>query len=1542
MKKENRKVRRFRWLLAMLGVFLALAAIVWFGVGGYVKSRIQDQLSDLELGDSVIRSVSISGGGVSATGIEFYRPGDKEPWLKLDELKIKHPISALISGASTFNEIELNSVQAIVDLPEIGDADMPLSFDLSELDLPAKKIDVNRANIVLRQPGRSDLIAGDVNLSITSETTDSQQVKISGNIGSLLGGQFAIKGSATPNKNSFTVKLASEKIKLENGRWQSLPYLPANLETLLEADGETSLELEINSSSEGAPQFAAAADIQKLALDFPALNFDLALSAGTANFRDNKITFSKVAGTTDGEDHFSLQGATSVASFPIATKFSGKYDDVAISSLRNLVPVIPEMLSGKNTGEFSGSVKFASDTRTTIDIATSAQGKRFKYGSIDADNLTAEVEIDDLIFDAKQKFESIGGFVKAAGCASRQDITNVFDTFQLQDLNRQLEITGNGQGTFELDLPLATADQLETWQLKIDAQMPVGTISQQQVANVKLDAAMIDAEIRFAAFEATPVFENGPATESDTEVDPQLKMQLVWPLLDEGNDTGTLTIEGLAVQPIWLSRFLERQLQLSMADQPATKADVGLPTGDMAGRVNFDVKIGIPAATPDDLSKWIVGGNLQDSVVAIGSQKLQELQGKFGLSAGNFSVSDLDGNFDSGGVVSGGGHLSLIEPNVFLLKLETTDSPASWLLGLANEFSTKFVAGNDFLPEKLRSIAGNVAISVELGSNNQTDLVETKIDGPNWFLKTQVASNEIALDGRSISALDVKAFASSSEIRIESFRGTLADDGSVSGSGNWQIETESGRGDLEWNRLPINWITAISGLSVGGIRGTTKGRIEFTSIQPLDPNGQSIPVEVQGTIGTRGFSVGSFRAKPFQFDIKTRTGLVQLENFRVDDILQAIAITGQASLTAPYKFQMSGDLGRSQLSRLFRRSSVVDREGRTTDVAGLLSGDFGVQGQLEDFNWRSSGDVQVDSATVNKTKLGDLDVQWNYPGNDGKTSKLKVDAFGGSIEMVELTSQPERVRVEIKDIDAFLLNSLVDLPIEFSGKVSGDASLHDWSVTETKWADLKLQGSSILLGETEFGDFTANVEYRKQELSYEVNGTLLGGKLVGKGQTQVNEANSEKTTFPFDVVISNAALRRLNAQSNYFRSIREIDGNLSAQISLELGAGQPLAASGRVGVRDLKWQNELLTRDVSIRFALDDNGSIVFDDVRADLNRGSISARAIVPFFSSVAGSYQVDVRQMDLARIMEIVAGDADGTQGLFNARLSGQIGRQAISGSGFVGVDQVKLHGVTGQSMKIPIQYTFRPLSQSGRIDLRQASFRLFDGNVSGKGEIEFGRRLGLDMDFKLVNVDAGKMLTAVADMDGANQGTLSGRLTLKGRSIRSPRDLKGSFVGKLESAAAFELPVLNGLSRFIASGNVSGRDFDSDVIDLRLSKGRIEVKSLSFQNSLAKIAITGDAFLDGRLGLSVAARVESVNQPTLIDEIAGSPLAQLTGSPVSFFAQAADFVSDRVVFLKVGGTFSRPQVKIETGQQLREETVRYFLRGSQILPYQPTGNN
>ena len=1530
-----------RWVtwVSILVILLFIAAIVaWLFVKSFVADKIQTQLADLNLGETKIGSISVGTGGVAAHDIEFkLDPQDDAPWLKVGALNINHPISELASGATEYNEIELKDAEGTLTVDQImklasTEDSSTTEFDLSQLKLPAKKISVTNSNFEIKSdatPNAKSLNVVGANLEIKTE--NDKQI-ISGQIDELLGGQWKIEGNIDPAANTYVANVSTDNLQLANEQWQSLPYVPENLSNYLTAAGTLDISADITGNAENPLALDGKAKVKSLDLNLPTFNLPIKVSDADVAFDLERITATNLRATIDGQDQLTGTATANISSLPLMADFDTQFEKMSIETLRRIVPAIPEILVARANGNAKGSVLIEDSLRTTIKINADAITESAKYGDLQAALSDTDVVIESLIFNENQAYESIAGTVSVDADAAKQPLRNIFSTFEIEDLYKQLDLDGDITGQAQLTLPLATIGDLKTWGLSVNGKLPEGQIAGQKIRGGDVVGGFERGVLVLSPLTATAVNSN-----DESESPNQLQADLAWPIVaGEANGIGTVTLAGNKLPAHWTVGLLQNQIFNATGEHLVDESSkLAKRISELDGEVNFNATLKIPADKPDEITQWVVDGNIRDSRLIVQQQSLNKLSTNIGMSGGKLTLADLAGQFPQGGFLAGDVTIDLNETAEHDVKVEAQKVPLLWLVTVAKnaspEFATQFnqVAG---ITADQKIDAETVAGKLDI----KADFSTSPLGSPTpWTASLNVQSEKFRLLGESFSKLNIDANSDSKKLIVQQLKTNFGERGRINGVVNWDLEQNSGDGNLDWKSLSMKTIAQAAKLEAMPVTGVTDGKLVLTSIKPDDPDfdANALPINVAGEIAAVDLTAAKVRVKPFKIDIATRSGVLHIENFRTDNKSIDIKLTAQVDLKEPYAFKANGGLSRLQLSQLLKQSSVTQKEGEVADVSGIMSGKFQLAGQATPLDIRTNGNLKISRPFYNNKPYRDILLDWDHVGNDFKNSKLSLKAFGGEVKMVELTQKPQRVRLNIDNIDAVELTSLFDLPIELTGKLEGDASLNDWDFTETRSAELKLKGSSLLVSDIKIGDFTANADYRKDKLTYGVDGALLGGKFEGKGETETADKPLEKIEFPITFTLNNALLENLNRKSPIFRSLRDLDGKVSATAKFIVGLDRPFEGDGRIGIGDAKWSNELITRSASIHFNLAE-GRVILNDVKADLKRGTINANAMIPYGSNLAGTYECDIRQMDIGRIAAIASDEPLEVAGTFDARINGQIGRM-ITGQGYVGVDQASLQGVNGQSVRLPIEFTVSPTSGSGRLELRRSTFRVFDGTASGVAKITFGSRLAIDTDLKLTRINTGKMIRSLADFDQGDQGELNGRLKLKGSGIRSARDLKGTFEGQLSRTSAFQLPVLSDLGRAISGNSLQRDDFSSEDILLQLDNGRVEVKNLNFSSSLANVAITGFVFVDGRLDLGVAARVERFNQPTLLEELAGSPLAAIRGTPTSFFLQAADFLSDRVVFLKVGGTVSRPNVRVDTRQQLREETIRYFLRGSQVLP-------
>ena len=1542
------KPRRWvTWLSIVLIVLFIAAIVAWMFVKSFVADTIQTQLADLNLGETTIGGISVGTGGVAAHDIEFkLQPEDEAPWLTVGTLNINHPITELAAGATEFNEIELSDAQGTLTVDQLmklaSSGDPNADFDLSELKLPAKKISVTNSNFLIKSdatPNAKSLNVVGANLQIQQE--NDKQI-ISGEIEELLGGRWKIEGNIDPAANTYAANVSTTDLKLVNEQWQSLPYVPENLRETITASGTFDISTDITGNAENPLAVDGKAKVKSLDLNLPSFNLPITVSNADLAFDLDQVTASNLSATVDGQDQLSGTATAKISSFPLTVDFDTQFKQMSIETLRLIVPDIPEILVARANGNAKGNLNVAEDLRMTIGINADAVTETASYGDLQAASSNTTVVIESLVFDKNQAYESITGTVGVDAEAAKQPLNNVFSTFELEDLSKQLDLEGDITGQARIDLPLATIEDLKTWGLSINGKLPEGKLAGQTIRNGDVVGGFDKGVLVISPLTATAVTsddQSQPLNQPLNQPPNQLRASLAWPLVaGEADNTATVKLSADKLPAPWAVGLAQNQIQKATGEPLADpSSELSQRLDELEGEVNFDVTLKIPVEQPDDILKLTADGNVRDSRLVVEQQSLSNLSTNIQLAGGKLTLSDLGGQFPQGGFLAGDVTVDLSEAAQHNAKVEAKKVPLLWLITVAKSASADFAT-------QFNQAAG-LAAGEKVNAETVAGELDLKVDfstlPPNsptpWTAELNVESEELRLLGESLRKLNVEANSDSKKLIVKQLKTNIGDRGFIEGNFDWDLQKSSGDGNLDWESLSIETIARLANTEGLPITGLTNGKLALTSVnadgQNPAPEPNALPINIKGEIAAVDLTAAAVRVKPFKVDIATRSGKLFIENFQTENEAIDVDLKVQADLKAPYKFQANGSLSRLQLSRLLKQSSVTQKEGEVADVSGIMSGKFNLSGQAAPFDIRTNGKVKITRPFYNNKPYRDILLDWDHVGNDFKKSKLSLKAFGGEVKLVELTQQPQRVRLNLENIDAVELTSLFDLPVELTGTLEGSASLNDWDITETRNAEVELKGSSLLVSEIKIGDFTANANYREEKLTYGVNGALLGGKFEGKGDTEVGGKRLEEIEFPITFTLSNALLANLNRKSPMFRSLRPLDGNVSATAEFLLGLDRPFEGDGRIAISDAKWSNELLTRSASIHFNLAE-GRLLLNDVRAGLKQGQINASATIPFNSNVNGRYEVEIRQMDIARIAAVASDEPLNVEGLFDARLNGQIGRR-ITGQGFVGVERASLSGVDGQSVRLPIEFVLSPTNGSGRLELRRSTFRIFNGTASGVAKITFGSRLTLDTDLKLTRINTGKMIRSLADFDQGDQGELNGRLKIKGNGIRSVRDLKATFEGKLDRASAFQLPVLSDLGRAISGNSLQRDDFSSEDILLQLDNGRVEVKNLNFSSSLANIAISGFVFVDGRLDLDVAGRVERFNTPTLLDEFAGSPLTSVPGTSLSFFAGAAEFLSDRVVFLKVGGTVNRPQVRVDTAQQLREETIRYFLRGSQVLP-------
>ncbi len=1530
------------WLLFLL-VLIAITVVGWYSLDGYVKSQLEIQLTELGLGSPEISSVSTGSSGITARQVQFRHAGASQPWLSLEELKIDHPLSSLVAGDNHYNAIELNGIRTVIDLAGAGERRG--SFELSELKLPAQELRFNDAELVLKSEDKRDFTVSQLSGSIKQH----DQLQLKATIGQMAGGRWQAEGSFDQAEAAFNLQLESVSLNLETGQWADWPLVPKGLDSIVTADGQVRASIQLAVDASQLKELKGAITVGDVAMAFPAFDLPLQLNSGTVSFDQQQVNYRDLVATVAGQGQLKINGQTRLTVLPYKTTFAGEFESVSLATWRRLVASLPAELVGDSTGTAKGTFWIDDATRSQIELTAEADVAAGRFSQIEFEQVSATVNLSELVFDERQRFESIAGSVRVDGEFTDQDLGDVFETFEIDSVRRQLSLGGSGQGNLHLELPLETAEQLDSWTLKVTALLPDVVIGGQAAHDTKLTAQLDRGNLVLNPIRGTPQL--GPAAEGGefrgTKVDAEpdaavLTARLTWPLTETAPnaDRGQLVVDTRAVPPAWIAKVIDRLIQNAQQADGQELTELSSLEFPFDGAVDSKTQLLIPTAAPETVDGWEANSTIENSTLDWKGHRLDQIAAQISWKQSQLNISQINAVWLGGAQLQGSGRLNLNQLSDYQIEATSTSTSVEQAIELAQGLAEdeKMVAqlGEDLDLGWIDSVAahdvkGEAVLNLALRSTAAA--AEDAV--PQWSIEIHGQSDKLVIDHHQLDDTVVKASVDSNRFEVATFKTTVDRDGIVKGQGGWSFSEQSGQGDLQWRQVPLSWLVEFSGQSAEWVKGgTSQGNLTLITTAPGERD-QPFPVNLRGSVEIKGADLEQVQLSDLTFDIRTRNNRIEIDHLRSGGQLQALEAVAWIETQAPYAYQVTGKANGLALSELVQQAGVLASD-QQLELTGTVAGQWTFSGDLQPFRWETDGDVTVLNPTINRYSIDDLAATWKHVGDDWKQSQVRIEALSGEIELTELSEHPQRIAVDIKRLDAERLTKALGLPASVAGTLDGDASLNDWSLAETRWADLNLRGSTLQLGRTEFGDFSAGAVFRDHQLSYQLDGSLLAGKLNGKGQVELNPQQAEIKQFPLRLELVNATLAALYGGSNQFRSLRPLEGGLSAVADVKISLDAMPTANGRVQLSDLKWSNALLTRQASMRFGVNAD-RVLLDDVRADLKRGKISARFNVPLQEGAPRDFQIDVRQLDLQQLTKVFGYEDWEATGLVDTRLGGQLGR-SWNGSGFVGVERAALHGVSGQSARIPVQFRFQPQQGSGQLEFRRSKFRFLDGTVAGTAMLEFGRRLNLRTDLQFSNVNSGDLVKSLFDLDDLDQGRLRGRLQLEGHGIRSVRDLNGSFAGTLDKTQVFQLPVLEQVGQFLVTGQIMNRTYDTDEIKLRLNRGRVEVQQLNFYNALARVAVDGFVYLDGRLDLGVVARVEKLNQPTLIDDLLGSPLAKFQGTPAAFFAQAAEFLSNRVVFLKVGGTADRPQIRLDSGQQVKEEAIRYFLRGSGLLPFDP----
>jgi hypothetical protein len=235
--------------------------------------------------------------------------------------------------------------------------------------------------------------------------------------------------------------------------------------------------------------------------------------------------------------------------------------------------------------------------------------------------------------------------------------------------------------------------------------------------------------------------------------------------------------------------------------------------------------------------------------------------------------------------------------------------------------------------------------------------------------------------------------------------------------------------------------------------------------------------------------------------------------------------------------------------------------------------------------------------------------------------------------------------------------------------------------------------------------------------------------------------------------------------------------------------------------------------------------------------------------------------------------------------------------------------------------------PARGRGQIDIHETSAQVARGRVTGRASLGFGEGSRLDGSLRFYTLDLQTLLRQAGELTHVGSGQLGGRIDFAGSDVRSLDDVTATVDASFNQTQAFRLPVLAQVAPYVAPGQTS-TTFQSGDLRGRLSGGVFRVQGLSLRGTVVNLFAEGTTTTEGRLNLKVTATTGRVGVNPRVVRAIGLKLPPIGPVPAAVILQATDYLSNRVIHLRVTGTVRSPSVQVEPLPQLTEEAVRFFI--------------
>jgi hypothetical protein len=619
-------------------------------------------------------------------------------------------------------------------------------------------------------------------------------------------------------------------------------------------------------------------------------------------------------------------------------------------------------------------------------------------------------------------------------------------------------------------------------------------------------------------------------------------------------------------------------------------------------------------------------------------------------------------------------------------------------------------------------------------------------------------------------------------------------------------------------------------------------------------------------------------------------------------------------------------------------------QARGDDLAGLLklsipvSGRFqataALRGTLQPLTWNADGSASGEQLRTLGLCVDQLRFRWHGDAERFRFEEIRAALYRGTATGEALLplagDEPANLDLQARDLDlGTLAASIGELPVRLTGRA--DSSLRVVFHDRVPDAQLELGTARLRVNDFSAERVQTVLRYHREQLDYQAQADLLGGRLRLNGQSPV--AAGPQGQAGGQLRIEKVQLTRLWEGLGLQAALRPLSGLLDAEMAFQHDAlsasrtleGLDLSATGRVLLGQLRWEGTDIAD--GLRGELRWNGSEVrLRELSGTLGEGLLRGQALWNVRQPERSWFTLALDRVEARRLLAPWSGVASHVEGPLEIRLNGTLGRE-WRGSGQAALQRGKLLGVEVQEWRLPVSFAFSPGREQLTLDVRDSTAQVALGRASLQGKVGWGSGLHLQGQARFTGIDLSTLLGQVAaDLGPAASGRASGRIDFSGSNIRSADDLTASCDATFQQTQALQLPVLRQLTPYLAPGQ-GDTTFKSGDLRANLARGVVRIHRLALPGSVVQLFLTGTVTLQGRLRLEATAQTGFLREAT-VRALRALRIPASGPIPNALFQQANRVLSVQLIHLHINGNYRNPSIQLEPLSPLTEDALRFFL--------------